>query len=456
MVILFLVVVMLLPSVVSLAASAPMGISEVKIATGEMAIEELEREGYIVIYQNLNYAPGAEERIYLGYKQGSDPICGLVTASELESNLTYEDVVYTPVSDVDLNAQTGGTPVYLYYTKDENAGSGIAALTTFARSPKNDIDIPDCFGDGSCVVRTTEGMAADFEAGIEDYALYFFMIRSSLCLPYLSEIKTVEISDNENAFEKLAATGCDYYMQEPVGTSGATATYICYNRTDNASDAVRLVAVSDAAMLDGAEFTLAGSGVFGESAGNLYYTKSQDLGNPVTELTSGALMSSSFTLGEWALSYFGGRSTAAASVLFRDEAYDVLTSSEEAFTQRCVGVYENGEKISETNIYAVMAENGLISEINAEEPSLPEDEIEEPYALDGEVHDEEDTAIEKSEEEDTDETEEAYTQAESGTAIGSGSLIAIAVLLLIAMILTFIFAMVSSRKNRDDEEGARK
>ena len=169
-----MIVSMILPALAVNAAPDPY-ISEIGIISSKNAIDELESSGYTAVYQNLNYAPGAKEWIYMGYKTGGEAITDLVAASEYKDSLVWEGVTYYPVSDTDLNAGTAGDPVFLYYTKDAAAGSGMTGLATFTRSTYCYGEFSELFGDGEIPVTDTDGNAANLDAGIDGYEIYLFM-----------------------------------------------------------------------------------------------------------------------------------------------------------------------------------------------------------------------------------------------------------------------------------------
>lgn len=283
-------------------AADTLGISQVKIEAGADAAEKLESGGYTVIYQNLN--PSGGERIYLGYKLETKAITGLVVLTELKASVSADSVSYSPVFSVNLNGGTKGKPVYLYSTTDSKAGSAILSLNFVKDSKDGTVNLLDNFGDGSVIVRTSDGGAADFDEGIAARDLYLFMIKDNSCKPYVSDIKIVNVSSEENAFKKIVVSGCDYFNREPVAKSDGISAYLCCNRTADASTAVRLAAVSDNAEIDGITYTGAGSFNLNGKTVNLYYTKDKTVGNPVSEITKGSLSSENFTLSDWAKSYF--------------------------------------------------------------------------------------------------------------------------------------------------------
>lgn len=210
-------------------AAEQMCISQLKIESGDGAAEKLEANGYTVIFQNLN--PSSGERMYLGYKLGETAITDLIVSSELKSSISVNSVSYRSVSPLNLNQGTGGKTVYLYSTTDAKAGSGIVSLTYLKDGKDGSAKLLEKFGDGSVPVRTVDGNAADFDEGIDERDLFLLTVREKACLPYVSDIRIVNVNSSENAFKKIVSSGCNYFNSEPVAESGAVSSYLCYNRT---------------------------------------------------------------------------------------------------------------------------------------------------------------------------------------------------------------------------------
>lgn len=416
-----------------------MCISQLKIESGDDAAEKLEANGYTVIFQNLN--PSSGERMYLGYKLGETAITDLIVSSELKSSVSVNSVSYRSVSSLNLNQGTDGRPVYLYSTTDAKAGSGIVSLTYLKDNKDGSAKLLEKFGDGSVPVRTVDGNAADFDEGIDERDLFLLTVHEKACLPYVSDIRIVNVNSSENAFKKIVSSGCNYFNSEPVAESDTESAYLCCNRTASASEAVRSAVISESSEIDGITYQSAGSfNLNGESL-NLYFTKDETAGKPVAEIVKGSLFNDGFTLGEWAKSYFSGAPSSARSSLYSEDTYNTLIESDEEYTQLPIKNY-GGNSTSKIDLYMILPAEGL----NTEKPDervvvIPEEQENEPEEL---QRDTEITGIEKetTTAESTNRALNAY-----GSAISGGSLIAIAVMAIIAVIAAFIMVVVKDRKN---------
>lgn len=436
-----LISAMLMSGITAYAADT-LGISQIKIEAGADAAEKLESGGYTVIYQNFN--PSGGERIYLGYKLGTKAITGLVVSTELKASVSADSVSYSPVSSVNLNEGTKGKPVYLYSTTDSKAGSAILSLNFVKDSKDGTVNLLDNFGDGSVPVRTSDGGAADFDEGIAARDLYLFMIKDNSCKPYVSDIKIVNVSSEENAFKKIVASGCDYFNREPVAKSDGTSAYLCCNRTADASSAVRLAAVSDNAEIDGITYTDAGSFNLSGKTVNLYYTKDKTVGNPVSEITKGSLSSENFTLSDWAKSYFSKAESSAMASIYSEDLYNSLIESDEEYTQLKI---KSNNGTPDVGLYMILSAKGVKTDKAEEEViTLPSKQQEEDAEM---QRDTEVTGIEKEESTTSEESKNAVNAY--GSAISGGSLIAIAVMAIIAVIAAFIFVMVKDRKKTENK-----
>lgn len=425
----------------AVCAAEQMCISQIKIESGDNAAEKLESEGYTVLFQNLN--PSGGERMYLGYKLGTKAITGLIVSSEYKTSVSVNSVNYAPVSSLNLNQGTNGKPVYLYATADPKAGSGIVSLNYVKDNRDGSVNLLEKFGDGSVPVRTADGRAADFDEGIDRRDLYFFAVHENACMPYVSDMKIVNVGSDENAFKKIVASGCNYFNSDPVAETKGTASYLCYNRTADASQAVRFAAVSENSEIDGIAYTNAGSfNLNGESV-NLYYTKDKTVGNPVTEIVKGKLSNESFTLGDWARAYFSRTSSSAMSNIYGEDLYNTLIDSNEEYAQLKV---KNYQSTSDTGLYMILSANGLNN--NSTETStftLPTEQHTEKTEM---QRDTEVTGIEKERDTEANTDTERTAVNAYGSVIGGGSLFAIAVLLVIAVVAAFISVTVNDRKNR--------
>ena len=490
---------MIAGSVVPVRAEGSALISEFCITAGKNAIDQLENNGYTAIYQNLN--PSGGEKLCLGYKLGSNPLTGLLTSSEYQETIVLDGVTYTPVSAISLNQNAGGSPVYLYCTRDPKAGSGIVSLT-MVRETAGEEDPMDFLNDGSVPVRNTDGSPADFEAGIAGYDLHCFMIRENICLPYISELKTVTAADGEDLFAKLVSSGCDYYEEQCIASGNGVSTYLCCSRTADADKAVRTVLAADTEIPDAAEYSFLSAGAFQKDGKEfeLFYSKDARCGEPLMEVSGGMRMADAFTTGDWAHAYFEGRATAARVQLFGEAAYQAFAESLEPCLQLPVHCYETAEEntiVSETGMYLIRTAAGQENfepefaalEETAEDETAEDDPAEKAETGDVEESDPEETGnteeTENSEDaedgaeslaseesvseeniyendglerdvEDPDalKTEETEPEEEqvSGSVIGVGNMIAIAVMAMAAVAGTFVFAVLKNRRQEESEK----
>lgn len=433
-----MLILLALPGTTAFAANR-LCISQISIEAGADAAEKLEKNGYTVIYQNLN--PSGVERIYMGYKLGEAPITDLIVSSAPAGEVKVNSVTYTSVSPVNLNQGTDGTPVYLYCTRDAKAGRGILSLLFVKDSGDGAADILGTFGDGSVPVRTANGKAADFDEGINERDLFCFAVHENSCLPYVSEVKIVNVGAEESAFEKIAASGCNYFNAEPLSKIDGTSAYLCFNRTADASSAVRAAAFSDSYEIGGIRYISAGSCSLNGEVMNLYYTKDASAGSPAAEIVKGSLAEGSFTRGDWAKAYFSRASSSAMSSIYDEDLYSTLVGSDEEYMQLEV---KNAKSGSGTDLFLILSANGVGAGSSAARTvTLPEEGQEEASAM---QRDTEITGIFKEEQ-----TEGSAAEGDAlnayGSAIGGGSLIAIAAMAIIMTIAAAVLVLVKGRKS---------
>lgn len=432
--------VLIIPDTVCFA-SGRLCISELSLRSGDNAAEALEAEGFTVIYRNLN---PSGERIYLGYKLGEKPVTGLTVSAEYKASLSVDGIAYSPVSALNLNEGTEGSPVYLYGTYEAKAGSGIVALNFVKDNKDPGVNLLENFGDGSVPVMTADGKLADFDEGIKERSLYLLAVRENSCLPYISEIKTVNVGKSDNAFKVIAESGFVYFNPEPVSQADGSDTYLCFNRTADSDNAVRFAAFSNTPEIDGIQYTLAGEINLNGKKNGLYYTKSKEVGNPVVQITPDSLFEGNVTLGDWAALYFG-RASFASSYIYEEEAYAALLQSTEEYMQLGIKSNNSSDDAESRGLYMILASKGLVSEAAPDTVTVPVQAQSESGEL---QRDTEVTGIEK-------ETSPDITAAEKnvdayGSAIGGGSLIAIAVFAIISVIAAFVFVTVKGRKKESD------
>lgn len=119
-------------------------ISELKIASANSdssAKNQLKNAGFKVISTELNHKQGGKY-IYLGYKTTTDRTKAIRDLAVMyqkgaPNSINYgkevkgKRPVYNKVSTIDLNEKAGGEYIYLYYTKDANAGNPIKEISFF-------------------------------------------------------------------------------------------------------------------------------------------------------------------------------------------------------------------------------------------------------------------------------------------------------------------------------------
>lgn len=210
----------------------------ISVASGSDAGAQLEEQGYTSFPQQMNLdtladsvtveTVSGEASVLLGYQTGAqeDAITDLIVSTEKTEEKVDGDLHYELASEVSLNEGTDGTPLYLYYTKDVEAGSGIVDLSFYVSGQteyqQSDAGKPILDNDGAEPVRMEDGSPANLEDGRADLELYVCMIRAELYLPYVSEIVAIDGSDDETVARQAVEHGCNYYtyVGNHMGMSG--------------------------------------------------------------------------------------------------------------------------------------------------------------------------------------------------------------------------------------------
>lgn len=207
-------------------------ISELTIATGKDAVASLEKSGNNVLFQGLNIGAEEDSIVALGYKTGSDAVTGIIVSSQLRDSLSVDGCRYTPVSKTSLNAGTSGAALYLYFTKDSKAGTGITSLDTVTGYADSEDVIP-LLNDGSSPVRTDEGKLANLDEGINDNRLYLLVNRADDLKEYVSDAIFIKGTSKSQMVAEAVNNGCDYYLQ-----AGGNSGLIAYQRSSKRSEAI--------------------------------------------------------------------------------------------------------------------------------------------------------------------------------------------------------------------------
>lgn len=400
----------------SVCASASTSyISELTVAVGTEGRSSLESRGYSVLFQGMNLVSGDEGSVYLGYKKGSNAITGLVVSTQHSSSLSVDGVSYSLVSDYSLNYGTGGTALYIYYTRDSAAGEKISSLDTASGYSSTD-EVLSLRNDGSSPVRMSDGTLANLDSGISNSEIYLLMYRAASVKRYISDVCLVRGGTKAEAINRAASLGCDSYVDKDIGGSGEVA-YLAYSRTADAAAAVT-------------GFTF--------SAGTVQLERDSQSGARLIDITAGRFFGDSFELGDWA----GVYASYDKAVSRHSSLYKTLSAS----TQVCSSV-----AAGDNDIYALYegSYTAAAPEETEEPEATEEPEVTEELAADAvdEFYD-----IDKSADEAADtETETADTEDAGliASVINSGNIVAIScisIIIILAVIGTWIY--IKDRKNK--------
>lgn len=400
----------------SVCASASTSyISELTVAVGTEGRSSLESRGYSVLFQGMNLVSGDEGSVYLGYKKGSNAITGLVVSTQHSSSLSVDGVSYSLVSDYSLNYGTGGTALYIYYTRDSAAGEKISSLDTASGYSSTD-EVLSLRNDGSSPVRMSDGTLANLDSGISNSEIYLLMYRAASVKRYISDVCLVRGGTKAEAINRAASLGCDSYVDKDIGGSGEVA-YLAYSRTADAAAAVT-------------GFTF--------SAGTVQLERDSQSGARLIDITAGRFFDDSFELGDWA----GVYASYDKAVSRHSSLYKTLSAS----TQVCSSV-----AAGDNDIYALYegSYTAAAPEETEEPEATEEPEVTEELAADAvdEFYD-----IDKSADEAADtETETADTEDAGliASVINSGNIVAIScisIIIILAVIGTWIY--IKDRKNK--------
>ncbi len=396
------------------AAAATSYISELTVAVGAEGRTSLESRGYSVLFQGLNLSGSDESSVYLGYKKGSSAITGLVVSTQRSQTLSYDGASYSLVSDYSLNYGTGGTALYLYYTRDGAAGEKITSLDTASGFSSTD-EVLSLRNDGSAPVRMSDGTLANLDSGISNSEIYLLMYRAASVKRYISDVCYVSGSTKAEAINRAASLGCDSYVDKDIGGS-SEAAYLAYRRTADAAEAVT-------------GFTF--------SAGTVQLERDGQSGARLIDVTAGKFFDGSFELGDWA----GVYASYDRAVSRHSSLYKSLSAS----TQACSCVLAG-----DSDIYALYegSYTAAAPEASEEPEAAEEPEVTEEPAADAvdEFYD-----IDKSADEVTD-TEAEAEEDDSGliaSVINSGNIVSIScisIIIILAIIGTWIY--IKDRKNK--------
>ena len=275
-------------------------------------------------------------QLLLSYTSGDGaPVTGLVVGYRNEGSVTVNGAVYQRASDADLHGGSG-TPAFLYYTTDANAGSPILSFYLKRDAGMADEPLFALQNDGSEPLRDVSGSVFSTDP---DETTYLYILRSGLCRPYIGSIYPAAGATTQVAVLAAANAGCDYYYDNGLTDANGAPMVIGYTRTAQESAALRSIAVltgdGGAVAVNGAVYELAGGArPGGEAAGALYVSRDAAAGNPILALTGSAVpVRSTDVLGKWTEKTFAKTGSPAAAAIAQGETlYRELSRSDEALT----------------------------------------------------------------------------------------------------------------------------
>ena len=349
----FLAAATVIPMVVPVYAQNSRFISEVMLAAGEAAAENLEKDGWSVMMTGLNRDVSADRQVYLAYKTNTgDPITNVMIANDAgESLIDHNGISYDRASETDVDEGVGGGAGCLYYTRDKKAGTPLVGFDILRSKEEPLYPITN---DGAEIVRTAEGVPADLEMAAEKSVIYLAQIRDGIVRPYISEIGVVIDTDKWNAVYTACERGYHYYVDGDIDGSDDTYTLLVYKRTADVNQAVtNITAVSADAVKEMEERQIlddaaSSTDLTGDTIGisgieyvrvsknpiqaqkpyYLYQTKNTSAGNPVSMLYKEQLEEAqNFIFGTWAQEYFFSEDAATNAAAF--------SANEDLYAQLC-------------------------------------------------------------------------------------------------------------------------
>ena len=441
----FLAAATVIPMVVPVYAQNSRFISEVMLAAGKAAAENLEKDGWSVMMTGLNRDVSADRQVYLAYKTNTgDPITNVMIANDAgESLIDHNGISYDRASETDVDEGVGGGAGCLYYTRDKKAGT---PLVPFDILRSKEEPLYPITNDGAEIVRTVEGVPADLEMAAEKSVIYLAQIRDGIVRPYISEIGVVIDTDKWNAVYTACERGYHYYVDGDIDGSDDTYTLLVYKRTADVNQAVtNITAVSADAVkemeerqiLDDAAFStdLTGDtiGISGieyvcvsknpidaQKPYYLYQTKNTSAGNPVSMLYKETLEEAqNFIFGTWAQEYFFSEDAATNAAAFsaNEDLYAQLCEDLTVCTKLPVQVLDS---IPSVKTAEPVTEETTTQKAEETIVEAPTDSVEETEEASGEETETEAAAEEITEETTEETTVETETTTEATTQTPAG------------------------------------
>ncbi len=158
-------------------------ISEIKVAAAgskEKAKDLLRQQGILEEHiVNLDLSKGAGGNyVFMGYKTSTNKaeaitgLCADYFSKKQNSNITYNDKKYTIIA-TDINSGAGKKYIYLYYTKDVNAGAPITGIqyqdnSTYEKGNANGYEVVRC---------ASNDKAMDFNKSVGGHDVHLWFTR---------------------------------------------------------------------------------------------------------------------------------------------------------------------------------------------------------------------------------------------------------------------------------------
>ena len=441
----FLAAATMIPMVVPVYAQNSRFISEVMLAAGEAAAENLEKDGWSVMMTGLNRDVSADRQVYLAYRTNTgDPITNVMIANDAgESLIDHNGISYDRASETDVDEGVGGGAGCLYYTRDKKAGTPLVGFDILRSKEEPLYPITN---DGAEIVRTVEGVPADLEMAAEKSVIYLAQIRDGIVRPYISEIGVVIDTDKWNAVYTACERGYHYYVDGDIDGSDDTYTLLVYKRTADVNQAVtNITAVSADAVKemeerqildDAASSTVLTGDTIGISGIEyvrvsknpidaqkpyyLYQTKNTSAGNPVPMLYKETLEEAqNFIFGTWAQEYFFSEDAATNAAAFsaNEDLYAQLCEDLTVCTKLPVQVLDS---IPSVKTAEPVTEETTTQKAEETIVEAPTDSVEETEEASGEETETEAAAEEITEETTEETTVETETTTEATTQTPAG------------------------------------
>ena len=447
----FLAAATVIPMVVPVYAQNSRFISEVMLAAGKAAAENLEKDGWSVMMTGLNRDVSADRQVYLAYKTNTgDPITNVMIANDAgESLIDHNGISYDRASETDVDEGVGGGAGCLYYTRDKKAGTPLVGFDILRSKEEPLYPITN---DGAEIVRTVEGVPADLEMAAEKSVIYLAQIRDGIVRPYISEIGVVIDTDKWNAVYTACERGYHYYVDGDIDGSDDTYTLLVYKRTADVNQAVtNITAVSADAVKEMEERQIlddaaSSTDLTGDTIGisgieyvrvsknpiqaqkpyYLYQTKNTSAGNPVSMLYKETLEEAqNFIFGTWAQEYFFSEDAATNAATFsaNEDLYAQLCEDLTVCTKLPVQVLDSIPSVKTAEPVTEETTTQKAEETTAEAPTNAVEEtdaVEETEEASGEETETEAAAEEITEETTEETTVETETTTEATTQTPAG------------------------------------